>query len=107
MSRDTGDLDIRRIMCVEIPPGGRGADRIVEDAFLILPLLEARQLALSTICLPMLATGDHGLNAQQMISPVLKGSAWALRNLNSVDRVCFVVRTEKRAKMMSEAMNAN
>jgi hypothetical protein len=106
VSRDTGHSDIRRIMCVEIPPDGRGADRIVEDAFFTLPLLEARQLALSTICLPILATGDLGLNAQQMIAPILKGTAWALRNLDSADRVCFVVRTAERAKMISDAMNA-
>jgi hypothetical protein len=106
VSRDTGNSDIRTIMCVEIPLGGRGANRIVEDAFFSLPLLEARGLVLSTICLPILATGDHGLNAQQMIAPILKGSAWALRNLDSVERVCFVVRTEERARMISDAMNA-
>jgi hypothetical protein len=106
VSRDTGDSEIRRIMCVEIPPGGKGANRIVQDAFLSLPLLEARELELSTICLAILATGDHGLVPQQMITPILTGAAWVLRNIESAHLVCFVVRKEERAKTMSDAMNA-
>jgi len=106
VSCDTGDSDIRRIMCVEIPPGGKAANRIVKDAFLSLSLLEARDVELSTICLPILATGDHGLSPQQMIAPILKGAAWTLKNIESAHRVCFVVRTEHRAKTMNEAMNA-
>jgi hypothetical protein len=105
VSRDTGHSEIRRIMCVEIPIKGKETNRIVEDAFFALPLLEARQLSLSTICLPVLATGDHGLNPKEIISPMLKGAAWALRNLESADRVCFVVRKEEHAKLMNEALN--
>jgi hypothetical protein len=106
VSRDTGDLEIRRIMCVEIPLRAKAANRIVEDAFLSLPLLEARQLELSTICLPILATGDQGRDAQEMIVPILKGAAWVLRNIESSQRVCFVVKTEHRAKILNDAMNA-
>lgn len=74
VSREIGGSSIRRIMCVEIPPSGRGANRIVEDAFFTLPLLEARQLQLSTICLPILGTGDRQLAPQQTAVTAAMGS---------------------------------
>jgi hypothetical protein len=105
VSKMIGQGRIGRILCVEIPYGGRNVDQIVQQAFRSLPMLEARGMPLRTICLPVLGTGGHGLNAESVLRPILEGSQWALRILNSAHRVCFVEVNSDRAKQMSVAMD--
>jgi len=62
-------------------------------------------MPLRTICLPVLGTGGHGLNAENVLRPILEGSQWALRILNSAHRVCFIEVNSDRAKQMSVAMD--
>ncbi|SRR5258706_6290861 len=90
---------IGRIMCVEIPLGGSGADQIVQQAFRSLPMLEARGLPLNSICLPVLGTGLARLNVEDLLRPILDGAQWALRILKSLDRVKLVrMRDQQMAK---------
>jgi hypothetical protein len=97
---------IGRIMCVEIPLGGSGADQIVQQAFRSLPMLEARGLPLNSICLPVLGTGLARLNVEDLLRPILDGAQWALRILKSLDHVHFVEISAHTASRMSDAMDS-
>ena len=105
VSRVVDPTRITRIMCVEIPYGGTEAKQIVQQAFRSLPMLEARGLPLTTICLPLLGTGLHGLNTEGVLLPILEGAQWALRVLKSVDRICFAENNLQRANEISVAMD--
>jgi hypothetical protein len=82
-----------------------GATKIVQQAFRILPMLEAHGLVLKTICLPVLGTGGHGLTVEGLLQPILDGAKWALRVLKLADRVCFAEINLERANKMSDAMD--
>ncbi len=97
---------IGRIMCVEIPFGGNGADQIVQQAFRCLPMLEARGLPLNNVCLPVLGTGSAGLNVEDLLRPILEGAQWALRVLKSAEHVHFVEINSQSANKLSDAMDS-
>jgi hypothetical protein len=104
----SGTIDpnrIGRIMCVEIPFRAISPAQIVQQAFRILPVLEARGLALGTICLPVLGAGLHALTADSVLPAILEGAQWALHVLKSVERICFVEINSGRAIVMSNAMD--
>jgi hypothetical protein len=92
-------------MCLQIPYGGFNAGQIVQQAFRSLPMLEAQGVALKAISLPVLGTGGHGLNIEDVLRPILDGAQWALRVLQSAERICFVEINRQRAHQMSEAMD--
>jgi hypothetical protein len=96
---------IGRIMCVEIPYEGGSANQIVLQAFLSLPMLEARGILLKKICLPVLGTGAAGLDAADLVRPILQGAEWALRHVVSAERVLFVEINPQTAEKMNEAMD--
>jgi hypothetical protein len=78
VSKETGRPKIHRIMCIEFAPAdGKKADHIIEQAFRILPLLEARDVPLSTICLPVLGAGSQGLPAEKLVPAIVSGAKWA------------------------------
>jgi hypothetical protein len=94
-----------RLMCIEIPYGGKGSTSIAEQCFLALPILAARGISLDTIVLPLLGTGSHGLPPQDMVKSILQGSVAALRSVEGLARICFVELDEQRAERLSRAMN--
>lgn len=106
VSPATNSHTISRLLCVQIPPGGEGADRIVEQSFLAFLILEAREMPLSTVCLPVLGTGAHGLDAEQLVPPVLNGAQQALRTVRSINRICFVEIDSGHAMALSRAMDS-
>jgi hypothetical protein len=68
---------IRRIMCVEIPYQTKNSANAVKQAFRLLPVLEANEIPLRTICLPVLGAGLHGLTVGSVLPSILDGSQGA------------------------------
>ena len=67
--------------------------------------MEAREVELETICLPVLGTGGHGLNPEELVEPILQGALTAIRTVESLKRIFFVEIDEERAVRMSHAMD--
>jgi hypothetical protein len=95
---------IHRILCMEVLPDSTAPQRI-RDAFLVLPILAARDIELETICLPILGAGAIGLNAEDVVRPILEGSDWALNNIQQLNRICFVDIKRDKALTMSKALD--
>lgn len=105
VSRETGKPKIRRIMCVEYPQRGEHAERITEQAFRALPIVEARGAVLGTICLPVLGAGSQGLNSEKFVPAIIGGAKWALETLSSAQCVYFVDNDERRYEKLKSAMD--
>ncbi len=105
VSKETGKPRIRRIMCVQYPPGGEDAERITEQAFRALPIVEARDAVLRNICLPVLGTGSQGLDPEKLVPAIIEGAKWALETLRSAQCVYFVDNDEMRYEKLKTAMD--
>jgi hypothetical protein len=104
ISREIQSEKIRRILCMKIMPDSTGPKKI-RDAFLVLPILAARRIALGTICLPVLGAGGIGLKAEEVVRPILEGSLSALSEIKEINRICFVDIKAVKAHKMSKAMD--
>ena len=104
VSRRIGGGIVKRIMCMEIMPDSTAPQKI-RDAFLVFPILVARDVDLATICLPILGAGGIGLRAEDVVRPILEGSYWALSNIKETRRICFVDIAREKALTMSKAMD--
>jgi hypothetical protein len=81
------------------------AEWIAEQAFRVLPILEARNIPLATICLPVLGAGSQGLPAEKLVPAIIKGAKWALENLNSTRCVYFVDNDKNRYEKLKNVMD--
>lgn len=104
VSRETGNSDLRRIMCIQYETTNR-PEHITEQAFRALPILESRGIVLNTIALPVLGTGSQGLDPDKLVPAIIAGAEWCMKTLTSVRSIYFVDHDEAHYEKLNVEMD--
>jgi hypothetical protein len=105
VSRRTSSPVFRRIVCLE----GIGIDRpigeSVDNVFVTLGVLDAKQVEVRTILLPVLGTGGMRLDPEPVVKALLDSAHHHLPRLGKLERILFVTLDPGKAESLSRAMD--
>ncbi len=106
ITQDINDERIGRILCLEMIGSGH---LTLEDALngLLATLYKAelRGLTITSIMLPLLGTGDQGIDPGSVISILVRKMEYLLTTSREIREVILVDRNQDRAEQLNKAMN--
>jgi hypothetical protein len=95
-----------RIACAELRGSGLPVATILDNVFVALSVLEAKQIPVRTVALPVLGAGSQGLSAEPVANELIHAAKRYLMRANSAESVLFVEIDSRRADQIGEAMDA-
>ncbi len=106
ITQDINDERIGRILCLEMIGSGH---LTLEDALngLLATLYKAelRGLTITSLMLPLLGTGDQGIDPGSVISILVRKMEYLLTTSREIREVILVDRDQDRAEQLNKAMN--
>jgi len=71
----------------------------------ILMLCEAQRIKISSIAMPLLGTGNQGLNPEDVLPYLIKKTNIALKKVSGLNRIVFIELNETKAELFDKKMN--
>lgn len=105
ISKEIGNERVDRIACVEGFATKFTPEESIQNLFAFLSLLDAKDIPIETVAMPVLGAGNQQQPAIEIIAVMLDESKKALTRLRSLKRVIFVAYSADRAEHLDEAMN--
>lgn len=94
------------IICVEIMQSDNDFETTLKNLFTAISALEIQGENNRSIAIPLIGSGDQQFDPKIVIPVLLETSLAFLQNSSSVEKVYFVVYSEKKAAKFNEAMNS-
>lgn len=105
LSRALGECDFKRLLVIEFPYKQNRSAEIIEQAFLAIPIIAAKGIPVSRICMPMLSAGIQKQHPEDIVRPILESSLFLLENIEKLHEVFFVESNKERCGVLSDAMD--
>lgn len=103
------DLFFRRLMVVEIQDRyGEvvgNLNTVMNNIFATIAVAELKGIEVKTVVMPLLGTGNMGMEPKEVLVPLLEESKKALHALPNLDRIIFCERNTTKAKTIFEELN--
>jgi hypothetical protein len=101
------NLPFRRVLAVEMTALGpetgmllRQLEESVENVFVGLAILESKGIDVRRLAMPMLGTGNQGLDPAAVVGPLIAKTRAAIARSSSLEKVQFVVRSSETAQLL-------
>lgn len=99
-----------RIICAEVDlqrweTEESAVEHMVEGVFMALTILEARDVEIRTVAMPLLGTGNQEIAAEQVLGPIMDRALRLLRYSRRLNHIRFIEINERRAGLLSDAMS--
>jgi hypothetical protein len=94
-----------RLLCVEMVGTDFPVAEIIQNLFIVMSVLEMKEIPSASLALPILGAGMQGLDPVEVINELLSASLNYLERSRSLTKVQFVEFNEERARQLDKAMN--
>jgi O-acetyl-ADP-ribose deacetylase (regulator of RNase III) len=108
VSKEISNPKFKRLLCAEIlysMDKETDIQEIIESVFIILSILESKEIEIKTIALPLLGTGILSNDINWVIKSILDYSLKYLQRSQYLNRVILVAYEEEKAELLDKAMN--
>lgn len=99
------NTNFKQIVCIEILGNTKSFDDIIKNLFASLSILEIQKNQNATIAIPLLGSGDQGIDDNLVIDSLLNASIDFLNYSRYLTKILFVVRNEEKAAKLNNEMN--
>ena len=107
VTRELTRLPCRRILCVELVgrlnhelKPGKQLEEALQNVFVGLAILESKGIAVRQLAMPLLGTGQQGIDPLEVIGPLVAKTRDAIARSSSLERVMFVEQNEQKAALL-------
>jgi hypothetical protein len=107
VTRKLSNFPFERVLAIEMtalgPESGmllRQVEDSVENVFVGLAILESKSIPVRRLAMPMLGTGNQGLNPATVVGPMIGKTRAAIERSSSLEKVMFVVRSAESAQLL-------
>lgn len=94
-------LPFARVICVEIVGAVQDPGEAIQNLFVGLAVLEAMGIEVRSLAMPVLGTGDQGIDPDKIVPPLLAKATEALRRSLSLERIQVAAFKQADAEALS------
>jgi hypothetical protein len=105
VSHSTDSPIFKRIVCAENIGLQRNIEETVDNLFVVLSILEAKNIKVRFFVLPLLGAGGMGLDTDAIMRALLSSAQNHLSRLQTLERIMFIERDMYKAEALNQAMN--
>jgi hypothetical protein len=105
ISKKIPNQNFERIACIEILGSSFSLDNIFKNMVSLFMICENHNIELKTIALPLLGTGNQGLNPEQVLPHLLINTITTLKKVNQLSKIIFVEVNKDKIELLDSAMN--
>ena len=105
VSRPVPGCEFARILCTEMLGRARSVGDALQSLFATIAVLEARDVDVETLAMPVLGAGNQGLPSGEVIAELIAHTRAHVARSSRTRRVMFVEYDASRARELSEAMD--
>lgn len=106
ISSPISNANFKQIICTEITGHKRSFEETIKNLFAALSILEIQNEQNKTIAIPLLGSGDQGIELKRVISTLLDASLDFLKYSRYLRKIYFVVYDEAKASALNDEMNS-
>lgn len=105
ISKPLEKLPFKRILCVEMVGSEFPIEEVFENLFASIALLQSKGINIQSITMPLLGSGEQGIDREEIIKTLLPICKEALSNSSNLKSITFVERKLEKAKEIDLAIN--
>jgi hypothetical protein len=105
VSESLGSSQFDRLLCAEVTGGDLNVAEVLENLFVVIAILEMKEIHIRSLALPVLGSGILGIDPEKVIDCLLESSVRFLTRSEHLERIVFVEMDGERAAQLDAAMN--
>jgi hypothetical protein len=104
-TKEIKDNYIKRLLCIEMVGTGKNLPDVIDALSLSLFAAELKGYKFKTIMMPLLGTGNQGINPSEILGLILKRVEHLLNTSSNIEEIFLVAFEDEQSHQLNESMN--